>query len=144
MRRCELSSSPLLHVSRSYSDTAELQYVLFIEARVRGELASSAAIVPDREDKGEGVYILRFSMYLPHAIALRASLVPGTLVLDDPIFRLFQHNRVSPPGGVLPGALGAAESLPLTALPDLARMLTVNIPVNHRFCCQPTCLDGAM
>ena len=30
-----------------------------IEARVRGELASSAAIVPGREDKGKGVYILR-------------------------------------------------------------------------------------
>ena len=63
----------------------------FIEARVCGELASSAVIVPDREDKGEGVYIVRFSMYLPHAIALRASLTPGTLALDDRVFRLFQH-----------------------------------------------------
>ena len=54
-----------------------------IEARVHGELASSAAIVPGREDKGKGVYIRRFSMYLPHAIALRASLAPGTLAFDD-------------------------------------------------------------
>ena len=30
-----------------------------VEARDRGELASSAAIVPGRKDKGEGVYILR-------------------------------------------------------------------------------------
>ena len=83
-------------------------------------------------------------MYLPHAIALRASLTPGTLALDDPVFRLFQHNHVSPPGGVLPGALGAAESLPLAALPDLACMLTaVDIPANHRFRRRPTCLDRA-
>ena len=82
-------------------------------------------------------------MYLPHAIALRALLTPGTLALDDPVFRLFQHNRVSPPGGVLPGALGEAESLPLAALPDLARMLTVDISANNRFRRRPTCLDGA-
>ena len=82
-------------------------------------------------------------MYLPHAIALRASLTPGTLALDDPVFRLFQHNHVSPPGGVLPGALGAAESLPLAALPDLARMLTVDISANNHFRRRPTCLDGA-
>ena len=54
---------------------------MYIEARIRGELASSAAIVPGREDKGKGVYIRRFFMYLPHAIALRASLAPGTLAL---------------------------------------------------------------
>ena len=54
-----------------------------VEARDRGELASSAAIVPGRKDKGEGVYRVPSSMYLPHAIALRASLAPGTLALDD-------------------------------------------------------------
>ena len=30
-------------------------------------------------------------MYLPHAIALWASLAPGTLALDDRVFRLFQQ-----------------------------------------------------
>ena len=31
-------------------------------------------------------------MYLPHAIALRASLAaPGTLALDDHVYRLFQQ-----------------------------------------------------
>ena len=56
-----------------------------IEAHVCGELASSAVIVPGRKDKGTGVYIVRFFMYLPHAIALRASLAPGTLAFDDPV-----------------------------------------------------------
>ena len=65
-----------------------------IEAHVCGELASSAVIVPGRKDKGTGVYIVRFFMYLPHAIALRASLTPGTLALDDPVFRLFQQMSV--------------------------------------------------
>ena len=82
-------------------------------------------------------------MYLPHAIALRASLAPGTLAFNNRIYHLLQHNRVSPPGGVLPGALGAAESPPLAALPDLARMLTAVDLSTNRFRRRPTCLDGA-
>ena len=74
-----------------YSFITTIKSYISIEACVCGELASSATIVPDREDKGEGVYILGFSMYLPHAIALQASLTPGTLALDDRIFRLFQQ-----------------------------------------------------
>ena len=74
-----------------YSFITTIKSYTSIEARVCGELASSAAIVPDQEDKGEGVYILRFSMYSPHAIALHASLTPGTLALDDCVFRLFQQ-----------------------------------------------------
>ena len=100
-------------------------------------------MVPDREDKGEGVYIQGIFVYIPHAIALRASFAPGTLALDDRVYRLFQHNCVSPPGGVLPGALGAAESPPLAALPDLARMLTTVDLSANRFRRRPTCLDGA-
>ena len=34
---------------------------------------------------------MRFSMYLHHVIALWALLAPGTLALDDPVFRLFQQ-----------------------------------------------------
>ena len=106
-----------------------------IEARVRGELASSAAIVPGREDKGKGVYILRvFDVFTSRDCPSGIARARDTRVRRS-LYRLFQHNRVSPPGGVLPGALGAAESLPLAALPDLARMLTaVDIPAN-RFRC---------
>ena len=73
-----------------------------VEARDRGELASSAAIVPGRKDKGEGVYSVRFSMYLPHAIALRASLAPGTLAFNDRVYHLFQHSvRLSHASGLV-------------------------------------------
>ena len=49
------------------------------------ELASSAAIVPGQLDKAD-IYIFRFSMYLPHTVALWAS-------LDDRIYHLYQQKR---------------------------------------------------
>ena len=51
------------------------------------ELVSSAVIVPGQRDKA-GIYIYQFSMYLPHAVALRAS-----LTLDDRIYHLYQQKR---------------------------------------------------
>ena len=55
-----------------------------VGARDHGELASSAAIVPDREWIGGGVYKSWIFVYVPHAIALRASSAPGTLALAVP------------------------------------------------------------
>ena len=64
-------------------------------------------------------------MYLPHAIALRASSAPGTLA---PVDRrsACSHTIASAHLGVYyQKALGAAESPPLAASLDLARMLSL-------------------
>ena len=61
----------------------------YVEACDHGELATSVATVPGRNNKEEGprVYRVQFLMYLPHVIALQA----GTLTFADRVFRLFQH-----------------------------------------------------